>query len=101
MKKFYALAVALFLGVIAFAQTHSVTFQVDLGSASANSNGVHVAGSFQSWSPSTTGLTQVGTSSIYSTTVSHINSILQHELQTHFGLAVLEFSLVEIQACLL
>jgi hypothetical protein len=70
MKKFYALAAALFLGVTAFAQTHSVTFQVDLGSASANSNGVHVAGSFQSWSPSTTGLTQVGTSSIYSTTVS-------------------------------
>ena len=58
------------MGVTAFAQTHSVTFQVDLGSASANSNGVHVAGSFQSWSPSTTSLTQVGTSSIYSTTVS-------------------------------
>ena len=70
MKKFYALAAAFFLGVTAFAQTHSVTFQVDLGSASANSNGVHVAGSFQSWSPSTTGLTQVGTSSIYATTVS-------------------------------
>ena len=70
MKKLYALAAILFLGATAFAQTHSVTFQVDLGSASANSNGVHVAGSFQSWSPSTTGLTQVGTSSIYSTTVS-------------------------------
>ena len=70
MKKLYALAAVLFMGVTAFAQTHSVTFQVDLGSASANSNGVHVAGSFQSWSPSTTGLTQVGTSSIYSTTVS-------------------------------
>ena len=70
MKKLYALAAVLFMGVTAFAQTHSVTFQVDLGSASANSNGVHVAGSFQSWSPSTTSLTQVGTSSIYSTTVS-------------------------------
>ena len=69
MKKLYALAAALFLGVTAFAQTHSVTFQVDLGSASVNSNGVHVAGSFQSWSPSTTGLTQVGTSSLQATTV--------------------------------
>ena len=70
MKKFYALAAALFLGVSAFAQTtYSVTFQVDMGSATINSNGVHVAGSFQSWSPSTTSLTQVGTSSIYSTTV--------------------------------
>ena len=70
MKKLYALAAILFMSVTAFAQTHSVTFQVDLGSASANSNGVHVAGSFQSWSPSTTALTQVGTSTIYATTVS-------------------------------
>jgi hypothetical protein len=70
MKKFYALAAALFLGMGAFAQTtYSVTFQVDMGSATINSNGVHVAGSFQSWSPSTTSMTQVGTSSIYSTTV--------------------------------
>ncbi|HCP40351.1 MAG TPA: hypothetical protein DIT65_01035, partial [Cryomorphaceae bacterium] len=70
MKKFYALAAASFLGVSALAQTtYSVTFQVDMGSATINSNGVHVAGSFQSWSPSTTSLTQVGTSSIYSTTV--------------------------------
>jgi hypothetical protein len=55
MKKFYALATALFLGMGAFAQTtYSVTFQVDMGSATINSNGVHDAGSFQSWSPSTT-----------------------------------------------
>ena len=57
MKKFYALAAALFLGMGAFAQTtYSVTFQVDMGSATINSNGVHVAGSFQSWSPSTTSI---------------------------------------------
>jgi hypothetical protein len=71
MKKLYAFAAALFLGTAAFAQTsHSVTFQVDLGSTAASANGVHVAGSFQSWDPSTTGLTQVGTSSIYQATVS-------------------------------
>ena len=70
MKKFYALATALFFGVSAFAQTtYSVTFQVDMGSATINTNGVHVAGSFQSWSPSGTSLTQVGSTSIYSTTV--------------------------------
>ena len=69
MKKLYALAAALFIGGAAFAQ-HNVTLQVDLGSTAASSNGVHVAGSFQSWSPSTTAMTQVGTSSIYSVTVS-------------------------------
>lgn len=70
MKKLYALAAALCFSIGAFAQTtYSVTFQVDMGSATISSNGVHVAGSFQSWSPGTTALTQVGTSSIYSTTV--------------------------------
>ena len=70
MKKLYALAAALFLGVSAFAQTtHNVTFQVDMGSATINANGVHVAGSFQGWSPNSTSMTQVGTSSIYEVTV--------------------------------
>jgi len=69
MKKLYAIAAALCFGVAAFAQ-HNVTLQVDLGSAAASSNGVHVAGSFQSWTPSATPMTQVGTSSIYSVTVS-------------------------------
>jgi len=69
MKKFYTLAVVLFFGISAFAQTHSVTFQVDMGSATINTNGIHVAGSFQNWSPGSTAMTQVGTSSIYSTTV--------------------------------
>ena len=79
MKKFYALAAALFLGMGAFAQTYSVTFQVDMGSATINSNGVHVAGSFQSWSPSTTSMTQVGTSSIYSTTVTVSGGQLEYK----------------------
>ena len=70
MKKLYAIAAALCFGVAAFAQNHSVTFQVDLGSTAANSNGVHVAGSFQSWSPSTTSMSQVGSTSVYSVTVS-------------------------------
>ena len=63
----------------AFAQTYSVTFQVDMGSATINSNGVHVAGSFQSWSPSTTSMTQVGTSSIYSTTVTVSGGQLEYK----------------------
>jgi hypothetical protein len=79
MKKLYALAAVLFMGVTAFAQTYSVTFQVDLGSASVNSNGVHVAGSFQSWSPSTTSLTQVGSTSVYATTVSVSGGQLEYK----------------------
>ena len=70
MKNFYALAVALFFGITAFAQTtYSVTFQVDMGSATVSTNGIHAAGSFQSWSPSTTALSQVGSTSIYTKTV--------------------------------
>jgi hypothetical protein len=80
MKKLYALAAALFLGVGAFAQTtYNVTFQVDMGSATINANGVHVAGSFQGWSPGTTAMTQVGTSSIYSTTVSVSAGALEYK----------------------
>lgn len=69
MKKIYALAASLFFGVAGFSQ-HNVTFQVDLGSAAANANGVHVAGSFQGWDPAATGLTQVGSTSVYEVTVS-------------------------------
>ena len=50
-----------------------------MGSATINSNGVHVAGSFQSWSPSTTSMTQVGTSSIYSTTVTVSGGQLEYK----------------------
>ena len=69
MKKYYILFVALFFGVSAIAQTHNVTFRVDLGSGAANGTGVHVAGSFQGWDPSGTTLSQVGTTTVYETTV--------------------------------
>ena len=69
MKKIYALTASLLFGVAGFSQ-HNVTFQVDLGSAAANANGVHVAGDFQGWDPAATALTQVGTTSVYEVTVS-------------------------------
>jgi len=69
MKKYYILFVALFFGVGAIAQTHNVTFRVDLGSSAANGTGVHVAGSFQGWDPAGTMLSQVGTTTVYETTV--------------------------------
>ena len=69
MKKYYILFVALFFGVGAIAQTHNVTFRVDLDSSAANGTGVHVAGSFQGWDPAGTMLSQVGTTTVYETTV--------------------------------
>ncbi|GAB5556242.1 MAG: hypothetical protein SchgKO_04550 [Schleiferiaceae bacterium] len=47
------------------AQTSSVTFQVDMGSTTVSPNGVHIAGSFQGWSPNTSTMTQVGATTIY------------------------------------
>ena len=49
-----------------FAQTRKVKFSVDMTGQTVSSNGVHVAGNFQSWSPSSTTLTQEGSSNIYS-----------------------------------
>jgi len=50
----------------AFAQTKKVKFSVDMTGQTVSGNGVHVAGGFQSWSPSTTALTQEGSTNIYS-----------------------------------
>jgi hypothetical protein len=38
----------------------NVTFQVNMTDLPASDNGVHIAGNFQGWSPSTTALTDVG-----------------------------------------
>ncbi len=53
----------------AFAQTRKVKFRVDMTGQTVSSNGVHVAGGFQSWSPSTTALSQEGSTEIYSVVV--------------------------------
>ncbi|MFM1930884.1 MAG: hypothetical protein RL226_187 [Bacteroidota bacterium] len=60
MKKFYTLLSALLLaGLSAFSQ-FDVTFEVDMTNETVDANGVHVAGSFQGWSPSGTPLTDMG-----------------------------------------
>ena len=65
----------------AFAQTRKVKFRVDMTGQTVSSNGVHVAGGFQGWSPSTTALTQEGTSNIYSVvaTVSE-NTVAEYKM---------------------
>lgn len=56
MKKIYSLAIALFLGTSAFAQTYSVTINVDMGTvdACATIDAVTLAGPVNGWSGSDT-----------------------------------------------
>jgi hypothetical protein len=46
-----------------------VTFQVDMAEQTVNPAGVSVAGDFQGWSPGTTMMAQVGTSTVYAVTL--------------------------------
>ena len=48
--------------------TYSVTFKVDMTGQTVSPNGVHVAGSFQNWDPSTTALTNTS-GNIWSVTI--------------------------------
>ena len=65
----------------AFAQTRKVKFRVDMTGKTVSANGVHVAGNFQSWSPSTTALTQEGTSDIYSVVADVTeNSVVEYKM---------------------
>ncbi len=66
MKKSLLFTTALALVFSAFGQKRMVKFSVDMKNETVSANGVHVAGSFQGWSPSATTLVQEGSSSIYS-----------------------------------
>lgn len=58
-------ALALCSGVFA----KKVAFVVDMTGQTVSSNGVHVAGNFQGWSPSTTGLTNIPSTQLYAAVV--------------------------------
>lgn len=64
MKKL--LLIALMSTAISGAFARKVKFSVDMTGQTVSANGVHVAGNFQSWSPSTTAMTKVGSTNIYS-----------------------------------
>ncbi len=70
MRKIYSLLGALLFSAGLFAQ-HNVTFQVDMTGQTVSSNGVYIAGNFQSspWSKGGTKLTQIGSTNIYEATV--------------------------------
>ncbi len=78
MRKFYSLLGALIFSAGLFAQ-NMVTFQVDMTGQTISTNGVHVAGSFQTpaWQPGATALTQVGTTNIYAATVNIPNGVYE------------------------
>lgn len=80
MKKIYSLMIAIFFAGGLFAQ-HSVTFRVDMTGVTVSSNGVHVAGSFQSpaWQPGATAMTQVGSTNIYAVTVSIPTGVYEYK----------------------
>lgn len=59
---------AMFMATCAWAQAVSVTFRVDMSQVSVSANGVHLAGSFQGWSPGNTAMTSQG-NGIYSVTL--------------------------------
>ncbi len=60
--------------------TRTVKISVDMKNETVSSNGVHVAGSFQGWSPSATTLTQEGSSTIYSTYAKmDANSVVEYK----------------------
>lgn len=68
------------LGTYKRSSKRTVKVSVDMQNETVSSNGVHVAGSFQGWSPNTTTLTQEGSSSIYSTyTEMDENSVVEYK----------------------
>ena len=64
---FISLALILFVPLIS--RSVSVTFKVDMSEQTVSPLGVHIAGSFQGWDPSATGMTHIG-NSVYAVTIS-------------------------------
>ena len=52
-----------------FAQESNVTFNVDMNTTAISPDGIHIAGSFQNWDPSTLQLEDPDVDGIYSITV--------------------------------
>ena len=69
MKKM-VLVFCLSIFTIAFGQDLvSITFQVDMANEEVSADGVHIAGSFQGWSPSATSLSDTVGDGVYSVSV--------------------------------
>jgi hypothetical protein len=75
MKKLYIAALSFVFAGALSAQNANVTFQVDMTGQTVSTNGLHVAGDFQTaaggsnWTANGTPMTQVGTTNIYEATV--------------------------------
>ena len=71
--KFFVLSSLLFIAHLIQGQNYEVTFQVDMGNETISSNGVHIAGNFQSvaglgsdWNPSSTKLIDSNGNNVFS-----------------------------------
>ncbi|GIS04550.1 MAG: hypothetical protein CM15mP107_1700 [Bacteroidota bacterium] len=60
----------LFYSISIHAQMTDVTFLVDMNTQPISPNGVHLAGSFQNWDPSTSMMTDINADGIYELTLS-------------------------------
>ena len=69
MKKSFTLAFFSVFALSLQAQMVHVTFRVDLNDQTVSSDGVHVAGDFQEWSPNSTAMTDDDGDGIYEITV--------------------------------
>ena len=68
MKPNYFLIILILVSSLGYSQV-DITFKVDMSGSTVSSDGVHVAGSINGWTPDATTLTQEGSTDIYSVTV--------------------------------
>lgn len=71
MRNFYLLFAMLLAGTFSVQAQVDVTLRVDMSEQTVSADGIHVAGDFQGWDPSTTPLTDVG-SGIYEVTLTGV-----------------------------
>ena len=68
MKSIFSLLFVMCLGMFSFSQTVDVTFRVDMQYQNVSPNGVHLAGSMQGWSTSSTPLSNPNGDNIWEIT---------------------------------
>tara|TARA_Y100000589_G_scaffold102682_1_gene96929 strand:+ start:3830 stop:5176 length:1347 start_codon:yes stop_codon:yes gene_type:complete len=69
MKSIFSLLFVMCLGMFSFSQTVDVTFRVDMQYQNVSPNGVHLAGSMQGWSTSSTPLSNPNGDNIWEVTL--------------------------------
>ncbi len=88
-----------FISMVSFSQNQegfvNITFQVDLSNEEVSSNGVHLAGSFQEWNPSTLEMLDSDGDMIYSITIP-VQANESHEYKFINGLEWGQAEIIEL-----